>query len=80
MDSINSPSALSLYELNSLVSSVLSISLPDEYWVEAELSEARGAWPLLHGTCAEGRDVQYAHSTSVSQVLGVAVGDAASDV
>ena len=41
MDSINSPSALSLYELNSLVSSVLSISLPDEYWVEAELSEAR---------------------------------------
>ena len=41
MDSINSPSALSLYELNSLVSSVLSISLPDEYWVEVELSEAR---------------------------------------
>ena len=33
--------ALSLYELNNLVASVLSIDLPDEYWVEAELSEAR---------------------------------------
>lgn len=33
--------ALSLYELNTLVSSVLSLDLPDEYWVEAELSEAR---------------------------------------
>lgn len=32
---------LSLYELNSLVSSVVSVDLPDEYWVEAELSEAR---------------------------------------
>ncbi len=33
--------ALSLYELNNLVASVMSIDLPDEYWVEAELSEAR---------------------------------------
>lgn len=33
--------ALSLYELNTLVSSVLSLDLPDDYWVEAELSEAR---------------------------------------
>ncbi len=33
--------SLSLYELNSLVSSVVAIDLPDEYWVEAELSEAR---------------------------------------
>lgn len=32
---------LSLLELNSLVSAVVDISLPDEYWVEAELSEAR---------------------------------------
>ena len=32
---------LTLYELNSLVSSVIDIDLPDEYWVEAELSEAR---------------------------------------
>lgn len=32
---------LTLYELNSLVSSVIDISMPDEYWVEAELSEAR---------------------------------------
>ena len=32
---------LSLYELNSLVRDVISMSLPDSYWVEAELSEAR---------------------------------------
>lgn len=36
-----SPRAMSLYELNSLVASVVSIDLPDEYWVEAELSEIR---------------------------------------
>ena len=36
-----SPRAVSLYELNSLVASVVSIDLPDEYWVEAELSEIR---------------------------------------
>mgnify|MGYP000834611869 len=28
---------LSLLELNSLVAAVVDISLPDEYWVEAEL-------------------------------------------
>ena len=33
--------ALSLYELNSLVKEVLEISMPEEYWVEAELSEVR---------------------------------------
>ena len=33
--------SLSLYELNSLVASVVALDLPDEYWVEAELSEAR---------------------------------------
>ena len=32
---------LSLYELNSIVRNVISMSLPDSYWVEAELSEAR---------------------------------------
>ena len=32
---------LSLYELNSLVRDVISMSLPDSSWVEAELSEAR---------------------------------------
>ena len=32
---------LSLYELNSIVRDVISMSLPDSYWVEAELSEAR---------------------------------------
>ena len=31
----------SLYELNSMVREVISMSLPDSYWVEAELSEAR---------------------------------------
>ena len=35
---------LSLYELNSLVCDVISMSLPDSYWVEAELSEAREAY------------------------------------
>lgn len=33
--------SISLYELNSLVASVIDIDLPDDYWVEAELSEAR---------------------------------------
>ena len=32
---------LSLFELNSIVRDVISMSLPDSYWVEAELSEAR---------------------------------------
>ena len=32
---------LSLYELNQMVGEVISISMPDDYWVEAELSEAR---------------------------------------
>ena len=32
---------LSLYELNSIVRDVIAMSLPDSYWVEAELSEAR---------------------------------------
>lgn len=35
---------LSLYELNSIVRDVLAMSLPDSYWVEAELSEAREAY------------------------------------
>ena len=34
---------LSLFELNSMVRDVISMSLPDSYWVEAELSEAREA-------------------------------------
>ena len=32
---------LTLYELNQMVGEVISISMPDDYWVEAELSEAR---------------------------------------
>ncbi len=32
---------ISLYELNSIVRDVISMSMPDSYWVEAELSEAR---------------------------------------
>lgn len=35
------PTTVTLYELNSLVASAIDICLPDEYWVEAELSEAR---------------------------------------
>lgn len=33
--------AMSLYELNSLVAGVVTLDMPGEYWVEAELSEAR---------------------------------------
>src|SRR3712207_5024101 len=32
---------LTLYELNNLVRQTLALTLPDEYWVEAELSELR---------------------------------------
>ena len=32
---------VTLFELNSMVSEVISMALPDSYWVEAELSEAR---------------------------------------
>ncbi len=43
---------LSLYELNSMVRDALSMTLPDSYWVEAELlGGARGLWrSLLPGT------------------------------
>lgn len=34
----------SLYELNSIVRDVVAMSMPDSYWVEAELSEAREAY------------------------------------
>ena len=36
-----SESALTLFELNSLVRDVLEATLDRDYWVEAELSEAR---------------------------------------
>ena len=32
---------LSLYELNSIVASVIDIDMPGDYWVVAELSELR---------------------------------------
>ena len=32
---------LTLFELNTLVRDTLALEMPDEYWVEAELSEAR---------------------------------------
>ena len=32
---------LTLYELNSLVREVIECEMPNEYWVEAELSECR---------------------------------------
>ena len=31
--------AVTLYELNQLVSDTIAASMPDEYWVEAELAE-----------------------------------------
>ena len=41
---MNTTSHMSLYELNAIVRDVISMSLPDSYWVEAELSEAREAY------------------------------------
>lgn len=35
---------ITLYELNALVSEAISLTMPDSYWVEAELSEARTAF------------------------------------
>lgn len=35
------PSSLSLYELNALVRKSIAACLPDEYWVQAELSDVR---------------------------------------
>lgn len=35
------PEPITLYELNSLVSSVVELDLPDSYWVVAELSDVR---------------------------------------
>ena len=40
---MESEKRLTLYELNSLVREVLECEMPDEYWVEAELSECREA-------------------------------------
>jgi exodeoxyribonuclease VII large subunit len=44
---VESEKRLTLYELNSLVREVLECEMPDEYWVEAELSECREN----HGHC-----------------------------
>ena len=38
---MKSEKRLTLYELNHLVKDVLESEMPDEYWVEAELSECR---------------------------------------
>ena len=38
---MNSEKRLTLYELNSLIREVIECEMPDEYWVEAELSECR---------------------------------------
>ena len=40
---MESEKRLTLYELNSLVREVLECEMPDEYWVETELSECREA-------------------------------------
>lgn len=38
---MNSEKRLTLYELNNLVKEVIECEMPDEYWVEAELSECK---------------------------------------
>lgn len=44
---MNIEKRLSLYELNNLVREVIECEMPNEYWVEAELSECRES----HGHC-----------------------------
>ena len=41
MENNNSPTHLSLYQLNNLVSEVISLSFNQDFWVEAEVSEIR---------------------------------------
>ena len=41
MENNNSPTHLSLYQLNNLVSEVISLSFNQDFWVEAEISEIR---------------------------------------
>ena len=41
MENNNSPTYLSLYQLNNLVSEVISLSFNQDFWVEAEISEIR---------------------------------------
>ena len=40
-DEVMSEKRLSLLELNSLVRELIEMEMPNEYWVEAELSECR---------------------------------------
>lgn len=51
--------------LNALVREAIEIELPDEYWVEAELSECREPRTLLYGTCGERRDLKHTDCTSL---------------
>ena len=44
---MNSEKYITLFELNQLVREVIECEMPDEYWVEAELSECRES----HGHC-----------------------------
>ena len=41
MENNNSQTHLSLYQLNNLVSEVISLSFNQDFWVEAEISEIR---------------------------------------
>ena len=47
---MNNPQRLTLFELNHLVRETLELEMPDEYWVEAEISELRE----VNGHCYMG--------------------------
>ena len=57
---------LTLYELNSLVREVIESEMPNEYWVEAELSECREN----RGHCFMEL-VQYDEPTGISELSGM---------
>jgi exodeoxyribonuclease VII large subunit len=60
LEELNSEKRITLYELNRLVQEVIECEMPNEYWVEAELSECRES----HGHCFMSL-VQYEDSRDI---------------
>ena len=70
MENNNSPTHLSLYQLNNLVSEVISLSFNQDFWVEAEISEIRE----VRGHCyieliEKRRKDEHSHCKSIGKVL-----------
>ena len=57
---MNTRERLTLFELNSLVRETLELEMPDEYWVEAEISELRE----VNGHCYMGLIQKEEHSNT----------------